>query len=103
MGIRRVSATAVWTWLAATTWLVVVAVIRPFRRAYADRDFRAAFEWGLLFTGGLVLIFVLPHQISSDGYVRYFALAKLIEWREPSSTLYSFVGPLSSAPLYFRL
>ena len=48
-----------------------------------------------------MLLFVLPHLIASDGYVRYFALAQLIEWRELSTTSFSMVGPLSSAPLYF--
>ncbi len=99
--IRLLASLTVWPWLAATTLALTAAIVHPFRRARAARDVGAAVEWGLIFTGAVMLLFVLPHWIASDGYVRYFALAQLIEWRELSKTSFSMVGPLSSAPLYF--
>ena len=99
--IRLLASLSIWPWLAATALVIAAAIVRPFRRARAARDVGAAFEWGLIFTGAVVLLFVLPHWIASDGYVRYFSLAQLIEWRELSTTSFSLVGPLSSAPLYF--
>jgi hypothetical protein len=99
--IRRLASMTVWPWLAATALAIAAAIFGSFRRARAARDSRAAAEWGLIFTGAGVLLFVLPHWIASDGYVRYFSLAQLIEWRELAATSFSLVGPLSSAPLYF--
>ena len=98
--IRRLASVTVWPWLAATALAICAAIFQPFRRAHVSGDVAAAIEWGLIFAGGAVLVFVLPHWIASDGYVRYFALAQLIEWRELSNTSFSLVGPLSSAPLY---
>ena len=101
VGIRRLATMTVWPWWVATVWVVAAAIVSSLRRTYAGRDSAAAVEWTLLFIGAAVLLFVLPHRITSDGAVRYFALAQLIEWRELPTTMYSLVGPLSSAPLYF--
>lgn len=99
VGIRRLATMTVWPWWVATVWVVAAAIVASLRRTYAGRDSAAAVEWTLLFIGAAVLLFVLPHRITSDGAVRYFALAQLIEWRELPTTMYSLVGPLSSAPL----
>jgi hypothetical protein len=99
--IRRFAALTVWPWLAATALALGAAIVHPFRRARANGDAAAAVEWSLIFAGGALLLFVLPHWIASDGYVRYFSLAQLIEWRELPTTSFSLVGPLASAPLYF--
>jgi hypothetical protein len=100
VGIRLLATLTVWPWFASTVWVIATAIAASLRRAYAGRDSAAAFEWTLLFIGATVLLFVLPHRITSDGEARYWALRQLIEWRELSTMMYSMVGPLASAPLY---
>ena len=90
----------VWLWMLATASAIATAIVASLRRALTVRIPAAAFEWLLVFIGGGVLLFVLPHRITSDGTHRYFALAQLIEWRELSPVAYSMVGPMASAPLY---
>lgn len=99
-GIRFLATLTVWPWFAATVWLIATAIAASLRRAYARRDAAAAFEWTLIFTGAAVLLFVLPHRITSDGEARYYAFRQLIEWHERPTMLYSMVMPLASAPLY---
>ena len=50
---------------------------------------------------GVALLFVcLPHVVYSDGAVRFQMLSDLLERGEVSKHFYSYVGPLSSAPLW---
>ncbi len=99
--LRRLLPVVLWIWLPATVAAIAMGIARPIGRSLAAGNWRAAFEWTLVFGAGAVLIFVMPHRITSDAYVRYFALAQLIEWREVSDMLYSFIGPFCAAPLYF--
>jgi hypothetical protein len=100
VAIRRLAIVTVWPWFAATVLVIATAIVASLRRAYARRDSAAAFEWTLLFAGAAVLLFVLPHRITSDGEARYVGLMQMIEWREPPTMMYSVVGPLASAPFY---
>jgi hypothetical protein len=99
--LRRSAQALVWAWLALAVGALTFAVSDTVRRAVIARDRRGTIEWTMVFAGGFVLLFVLRHEIGSDGLVRYFALAQLIEWHELSNNLYSLVGPLCAAPLYF--
>jgi hypothetical protein len=100
VGIRRLALVTVWLWFAATVWVIATAITASLGRAYTGRDPAAAVEWTLLFTGAAVLLFVLPHRITSDGEARYAGLKQMIEWHELPTMMYSAVGPLASAPLY---
>jgi len=99
--LRLLLPVALWIWLPATVAAIAMGVARPIGRSMIAGDRRAAFEWTLVFGAGAMLIFVMPHRITSDAYVRYYALALLIEWCEVSGMLYSFIGPFCAAPLYF--
>jgi hypothetical protein len=99
--VRRSAEALVWPWLALVIAALTFAMSTTVRRAVIGRDYKAAIEWTMVFAGGFVLLFVMHHEIGSDGLVRYFALAQLIEWHELANNLYSLVGPLCSAPLYF--
>jgi hypothetical protein len=101
VAVRVLAKGLVWPWLATACVALIAAMTNTVRHALVLRDFAAAFEWTLIFGAAFVLLFVLKHEIGSDGRIRYFALAQLIEWRELSGTLYSLVGPLCSAPFYF--
>jgi hypothetical protein len=61
---------------------------------------RPCFDLGLVATGLLLFFFVLPHELSGDGAVRYAAVAQFIEEGRLSDMPYSFVGPLFSVPFY---
>jgi hypothetical protein len=62
---------------------------------------QAKLEWTLVFLGVIFYLFVFPHSIGGDGSVRYEALIKLLAEGKISPMLYSYVGPLVSAPLYY--
>jgi hypothetical protein len=51
----------------------------------------------------VLLFVVVPHWVGNghDGAVRFQALTELLERRPVTPNLYSFVGPLFSAPLYY--
>src|SRR3954470_11105351 len=60
-------------------------------------------EWALVAIGIVLLFAALPHWVGSgyDGAARFQALTELLEGKPVSPILYSFVGPLFSAPLYY--
>ena len=64
---------------------------------------RSSGDWELaLIDAGLVVLFVvLPHQIEGDAITRFDALIQLLDHGRLTSTAYSYVGPLFSAPLYY--
>jgi PA14 domain len=97
--VRRAMRVALWLTLAAAIGAVVVWIWRTVFRFLAA-PFMPSTDALLLVTGAVLLLFVLPHEIDSDGIVRYHALAQLLDWHDVSSTPYSFIGPLFSAPLY---
>jgi hypothetical protein len=99
LAVRRAVRWALWLGLAVAIVAVAAALRNPIAR-YVAAPFPPSVEACLLAAGALMLFFVLPHEIESDGRVRYLALAQLFEWREVSPIPYSFVGPLFSAPLY---
>lgn len=54
-----------------------------------------------LLLAGLVVLFLVPHRISSDGAVRFEALSQLLtSWSMPDSR-YSMIGPLMASPLWW--
>ncbi|MCO5141845.1 MAG: hypothetical protein M9962_02000 [Oligoflexia bacterium] len=53
----------------------------------------------LIFFGVIFYLFVFPHGIHGDGTVRYEALLHLIHEKEIKPMIYSYVGPIFSAPL----
>ena len=55
----------------------------------------------LIALGVVALLFVVPHDVSGDGRIRYDALVALLEHGTIVPTAYSLVGPLFSAPLYY--
>ena len=57
-------------------------------------------ERTLIGVGGLVLLFLLPHQVSSDGLVRYDTLRVLMDKGTISPEKYSFLQTVLSVPLY---
>ena len=92
-----------WAGLAALAIAIACAaasISDAVRRPPAGSRWPSLDAW-LIAAGAALLFFVLPHDIQSDGRVRYYALAELIEWGDLSSIPYSLVGPLASAPLYF--
>jgi hypothetical protein len=64
---------------------------------------RDYWDWALVAVGIVLLFVVLPHWVGSgyDGAARFQALTELLERRPVGPILYSFVGPLFSAPLYY--
>jgi hypothetical protein len=64
---------------------------------------RECWEWTLVAVGIVLLFVVVPHWVASgyDGAVRFQALTELLERRPVAPILYSLVGPLFSAPLYY--
>lgn len=64
---------------------------------------RGYWEWALVGVGIVLLFAVLPHWVGNgyDGAARFQALTELLERRPVSPILYSLVGPLFSAPLYY--
>jgi len=93
--IRRAWVITWWLWLATAGAVAAAALWRRVSAAGMSVDL------GLAGLGVVLLTFVLPHEISSDGRARFFALAQIIEWHEMPTTAYSMIGPLCSAPLYF--
>jgi hypothetical protein len=91
---RRAFVGSIWLWFVVGAFILALAIWRDARSS------QPTIERALLVAGGIVLVFVLPHDISGDGRVRYLALAQLIEWHELSAVPYSMVGPLLSTPLY---
>ncbi len=57
-------------------------------------------ERALIGIGGFVLLFLLPHQVSSDGLVRYDTLRVLMDKGTISPEKYSFLQTVLSVPLY---
>jgi len=98
--LRRALPWAALLWIATMTFALAAVVVESARRARASGQRPSVDAW-LIAAGALILFFVLPHDIQSDGRVRYYALAELIEWGDVSVVPYSLVGPLFSAPLYF--
>jgi len=98
--LRRALPWAALLWLAAAVAIAGASAVGALRRARAPAQ-RPSLDAWLIAAGAALLFFVLPHDIQSDGRVRYYALAELIEWGDVSSVPYSLVGPLASAPLYF--
>jgi hypothetical protein len=99
VAVRRAVRWALWLGLAVAIVALAASTRAPLAR-YAAAPTLPSIETCLLATGALMLLFVLPHEIESDGRVRYLALAQLFEWREVSPIPYSLAGPLFSAPLY---
>jgi hypothetical protein len=97
--LRRTVRLALWLTLAAAMVAAAVAAWRAAAR-FAAAPFAPSVEAWLLVIGAVVLLFVLPHEIESDGRVRFYALSELFEWHEVSGTAYSLIGPLFSAPFY---
>jgi hypothetical protein len=58
-------------------------------------------NWFLIAAGAAMLLFVVPHDVSGDGRVRYEALVQLLEQGKLVPTAYSLVGPLFSTPFYY--
>src|SRR5438094_7462651 len=98
--VRRAFPWAALVWIAALIVVTAASAADAALRARTDARPPSAEAW-LLAIGAAILFFVLPHDIQSDGRVRYYALAELIEWGDVSVVPYSLVGPLASAPLYF--
>jgi len=67
----------------------------------AREPVRYLWEWTAIGVGIVLLFFAVPHTVSSDGRVRFNALADLLERGDITTAPYSLVGPLFSAPLYF--
>jgi hypothetical protein len=83
-------------------WSVLPTLRRRVVASVNAADSSHAFtEWALLAVGVAVLFFALPHRIYSDGSPRFDALVQLLEQGTLSTTPYSMVGPLVSAPLYY--
>ncbi len=61
----------------------------------------ATVDWLLILAGVGCLLFVVPHNVSGDGKIRFDALTDLLERGTLTSTAYSLVGPLFSSPLYY--
>src|SRR3982074_2656097 len=55
--------------------------------------------WGLLALGVLLFLFVLPHDITGDGRLRYDALQNWLGGSGVPSTKYPLIGSLPSIPL----
>src|SRR5438067_173362 len=98
--LRRAFPWAALVWIAALIVVTAASAADAALRARTDARPPSAEAW-LLAIGAAILFFVLPHDIQSDGRVRYYALAELIEWGDVSAIPYSLIGPLFSAPLYF--
>jgi fibro-slime domain-containing protein len=98
--VRRAVRWAFWFGLAGAIVALLVVVWRAAAR-FAAAPSLPSTDACLLVLGLLMLLLVLPHEVESDGRIRYFALGALVEWRDVSVTPYSLVGPLFSAPLYF--
>jgi len=62
---------------------------------------RDHWEWALIDAGIVLLFFAVPHALLGDGRVRFETLTDLLERGKLTSTPYSVVGPLFSAPLYY--
>ena len=63
-------------------------------------DRRAAFETVIIVSGLFVLLLVLPHGVvGHDDAVRFHDIEQLIHHGHLTSSAYSLVGPLASAPL----
>lgn len=60
---------------------------------------RIYWERLLILLGVLFYLFVFPHGIHGDGTVRYEGLKQLFATGKPLEMVYSYVGPLFSAPL----
>jgi len=57
-------------------------------------------ELSLIDIGLVLFFFFLPHDLESDGLVRFTALSDLLTHGRVWDMSYSFVGPLCSTPLY---
>lgn len=55
----------------------------------------------LIALGVVFYLFLFPHSIGGDGYVRYEALMKLLDTGGLNPMVYSYVGPVISIPLHF--
>lgn len=64
-----------------------------------DSRGRRIWENTLIFLGGLFYLFVFSHGIHGDGASRYEGMRHLLSAGELKPVVYSFVGPLVSAPL----
>src|SRR5438874_7933901 len=64
---------------------------------------RDQWEWALVDVGVVLLFVVVPHWVGNgaDGAYRYQALTELLEHRPLTPMMYSLIGPLFSAPLYY--
>lgn len=60
---------------------------------------RANIEVIFLFLGVIFYLLVFPHGIHGDGFVRFDGLQNLLKTGAPAPMLYSYIGPLLSAPL----
>ena len=98
--LRRTLPWAALVWIATLIVVVGASAADSVLRARATTRWPSVESW-LLAIGAVILFFVLPHDIQSDGRVRFYALAELIEWGDLSAVPYSLVGPLVSAPIYF--
>lgn len=77
---------------------LVVARRRGGRLLAGDRS--ATVEWALIVVGLIAMQVLLPFGLFGDGGERYDELSALLEHGAISSSFYSLVGPLVSAPLY---
>ena len=67
----------------------------------SENYFFVVFEFILIFTGIVILLFSSKHSIFSDGIVRFDSLSMLLSDGTISQTPYSIIGPIFSAPLWF--
>lgn len=96
---RRILQWGFFAWLALAG-LIGISFAAESIVGYLAAPVRPPMGGVFLGIGMLMLLFVLPHQITSDGSWRYLELAELIEWHDISPLAYSLIGPLFSAPLY---
>ena len=60
----------------------------------------AALEWALAGVTAAYQIFIAPHDIWGDGYIRYNTLVQLIDMGKVTSARYSILHEFLAAPLY---
>jgi len=71
------------------------------KKTKESQNYFAVFEFILIFTGLVILLFVSPHSIFGDGSLRFNAISELFANGTISNTGYSMIGPIFSTPLWF--
>ena len=65
------------------------------------RTLIAWFETALIVLGLLGIMFLLPHNYGTDGWIRFNALSEMLNHGKMPTIIYSMVGPLFSIPFGF--